>query len=134
MGIQNHGHLPKLNERHSRKHAPPFMSSGLQQEERQDTCAPCGIIKYTTHLCSLFEEHMQQYMQTNTRRSFVGHAVLHKHSLQDEVRSIPSLQGIFTSTKGTVPGSHTALIHQILESSATLPRFILKFTGLPSTP
>ena len=36
MGILKHGPLPKLDERRSRKHAPPFMSLGLQHEERQD--------------------------------------------------------------------------------------------------
>lgn len=50
MGIQKHGHPPKLNERHRGKHAPSFMSLGLQHKERQDTCAPRGILKGTTHL------------------------------------------------------------------------------------
>lgn len=38
MGILKCGPLPKLDERHNGKHASPFMSLGLQREERQDTC------------------------------------------------------------------------------------------------
>lgn len=34
MGILKHGSLPKLDERHSGKHTPPFMSLGLQHKER----------------------------------------------------------------------------------------------------
>lgn len=50
MGILKCGPLPKLDERHSRKHASPFMSLGLQHEERQDTRAPSETAKGKTHL------------------------------------------------------------------------------------
>lgn len=50
MGILKYGPPPKLDERRSGKNTPPFMSLGLQHEERQDTCAPCETVKGKTHL------------------------------------------------------------------------------------
>lgn len=124
MGIQKHGHLPKLNERHRGKHAPSFMSLGLQHKERQDTCAPRGILKGTTHYTDFLK-------CTCTRSSICGQILEEDayvesynnkvHILQDEVKSIPSPHGIFTtSTRCTV------LESWIFNSSPYSPSLICK--------